>query len=1154
MKRPFSIILAILMLLSSVMGYSSPTVTAEASELTLSNLPDHVIINQVYGGSDKTDGAISNSFIELYNPTDNSINLNTYSIQYAKGTKDWNVLELTGKSIAARSSFLILCVVPNVSVESPRCTISNYDLLWSQKIDNDAINVALVSNKNQLSAAITDEEKAGVIDLVGAIQSASAGNIVYNYEGSAPVEGISKQKSARRIMFSDSDDNKADFEILDYRTSGISDNKLQEVKPRYSGDGPWGVDIEPGDDVPDDQKLKFSHEAGLYYQPFLLILTTGYENGIIRYTTDGKDPTASSPEYTRSILMEERTDDANVLSASTNIWNYTPPSKKVFKGNVIKAQVFSQSGISLTDVYTKSYFVNANYGNLAVISLVTDKDNFFHNDTGIYANGNYLNKGADWERPLHFELFEPDGSMAVSQNMGVRIHGGATRNLAQKSLRLYAKKGYDAEHPTVEYDLFEGRAKTADQEVLTSFKRFLLRNSGNDNSSTLIRDALLQSLLHDTNVMIQAYRQSVVFINGEFWGIYNIRERIDDESVMRKYKLDDAAEVGIITLDYGCNNVPEDYDTTDPGMVADYEAYMEMWNWFNSTESLVLEEDYLKAQTFIDIDNFIDYYIAEVFVNNTDWPGNNNAFCRYRTDYPTDAKAITKNDWKDGRWRWMLKDTDFGFGQADGSASTNSLTRLKQTSGLNDFNPLWSTLFFRRLITNEEFNEKFVNRFCDLLNTNFKPDIITSKIDDMAVSISGIIDEQNDRWYSIGGFNSWTNNINAMKSYADRRVTYIPAHLKTFFSLPDTTTTVKLITNPDRGYIKINDIDITTDTDGVTDPSSWSGTYFTNKTQTISAIPYKGYKFSKFIVRSADSEPESEPESEYESESELEYDMDTINITLTDETTIQAQFVVDDTIVPDPDPLYITVVAGTGGSVTGGGTYEHGTNAALTAVPKEGYRFVRWLEGAEQVSDKYQYTFTVDKDRTLTAEFAKIGTPASMKVKSAGYKSLKVSWNKVPGAVKYEIYRAAKKKGNYTKIRTVAAISVTDTKLVTGRVYYYKVRAVCVTGSKTTNGDYSKTVGAKPILSKATGLKAKKISATGSKLSWKKVTGATGFEVRRATGKKGKYKKVTNTRRTSYTDKKLVRGKTYYYKVRAYRLVNGKKVYGQFSKVLKVKK
>lgn len=196
----------------------------------------HVIINQVYGRAAQTSPesdtcAISHSFIELYNPTTNTADLSSYSLQYCQSGNSWIKLDLTGVSIPAHTSYLVRCY--SADGLTGRYTVTNFDKEWNEaKINNKAFKIALVNNQVLLSVtapAVSD----GVVDFLGAGETDAA-------EGTA-IAGISKQKSARRKSFVDTDDNNADFEIIDYRTSGINDTKLTEVYPRYSGNGIWGV-------------------------------------------------------------------------------------------------------------------------------------------------------------------------------------------------------------------------------------------------------------------------------------------------------------------------------------------------------------------------------------------------------------------------------------------------------------------------------------------------------------------------------------------------------------------------------------------------------------------------------------------------------------------------------------------------------------------------------------------------------------------------------------------------------------------------------------------------------------------------------------------------------------------------------------------------
>ena len=185
--------------------------------------------------------------------------------------------------------------------------------------------------------------------------------------------------------------------------------------------------------------------------------------------------------------------------------------------------------------------------------------------------------------------------------------------------------------------------------------------------------------------------------------------------------------------------------------------------------------------------------------------------------------------------------------------------------------------------------------------------------------------------------------------------------------------------------------------------------------------------------------------------------------------------------------------------------------------------------------------------------------PLALDAQPAGLTSVKVSWEKNTDVSGYEVYRAASKSGKYSKIATIAkktAVSYTDKKLSTGKTYYYKVRAYKTVDGKTRYSKYSSIISAKAAPAKIGSVKVAASGATGAKVSWKKDSSATGYEVYRATSKSGKYSKVaaiSKNSTVSYTDKKLTKGKTYYYKVRAYKTVKKEKVYGAYSDIKSLK-
>src|SRR5699024_5241393 len=214
-----------------------------------------------------------------------------------------------------------------------------------------------------------------------------------------------------------------------------------------------------------------------------------------------------------------------------------------------------------------------------------------------------------------------------------------------KSLRLYSKSEYDDED-RFNYSFFDDMQMKNSDNKINSFKRLLLRNSGNDRSQTMLNDGLIQSLISTLNTVdTQAYQPSVVFINGEYYGIYNIRERMDEYYLADHYGLE-LGEVAIL------KNQNELYR----GGNSDVYHYSNMLAYIEK-HGLKDRKNYNYIETMMDIENYIDYFASEIYFGNADWPGNNIKFWRKTTNkYEPNAPYG-----HDGRWRWMVFDTDFGF-------------------------------------------------------------------------------------------------------------------------------------------------------------------------------------------------------------------------------------------------------------------------------------------------------------------------------------------------------------------------------------------------------------------------------------------------------------------------------------------------------------
>ncbi len=260
------------------------------------------------------------------------------------------------------------------------------------------------------------------------------------------------------------------------------------------------------------------------------------------------------------------------------------------------------------------------------------------------------------------------------------------------------------------------------------------------------------------------------------------------------------------------------------------------------------------------------------------------------------------------------------------------------------------------------------------------------------------------------------------------------------------------------------------------------------------------------------------------------------------------------TIIQD---RYTVTFNSQGGDAVTSTVAEYNTTIADPALPmRTGYDFRGWFK---EPSCNNQWDFSTNKvtaNTTLFAKWIPVPSTPSVTATSASYSSIKISWSKVSGASGYKVYRATSSNGTYTRVYTATSgstLSYTNTSLTTGKTYYYKVRAYHLEDGAKVYSSYSSVKSAKPIPATPSGVKAARASSTSIKVSWSSVSGATGYEVYRATSKTGTYTKVTSTTSKSYTNTGRTKGKTYYYKVRAYRTVNGTKVYGSYSSVVSYK-
>ncbi len=585
----------------------------------------------------------------------------------------------------------------------------------------------------------------------------------------------------------------------------------------------------------------FSYPSGFYTQSFDLNISISDNQAQVFYTLDGSEPTESSMPYTGAISITSRIGVPNGISLiptnnNTNpgppyFEGWQPPAGEVFKVNSVRAVAF-RPGYLPSKIITNSYLIDelgVDRYSLPVFFMNTDAENLFNDETGIYVPGNHNNMyqtGDEWERPVHLSFFENDGTLAFSDDLGVRTHGGTTRSRPRKSLRFYARSEYGDNY--VNYKLFP-------EKQVSFYKRFLLRNSGNDWDQSIFRDGFIHFLGRHLNVETQYYRPAILFINGEYWGIHNIRDRYDEHYINTHYGLEEN-ELCIL----------ENNSSFIFGNPEGVQHYNNMRSFINNN-NLTLSSNYEYVKTLMDVQSFTDAQILNIFVMNTDWPGNNvNYWRRMAPEYLPDAPPGM-----DGRWRWHIYDTDFGFwlnffyvpGINEG-ASHNTLAFAAEPNGPSWPNPSWSTFLLRKLLTNNEFRNSFINRFADLLNTTFAEANLSSVLDSIQNVLQPEMQEHIQRWRRPVDMQEWVENIDRMRTFANQRPGYQRSHIKSYFNLSGTFSLSLNVNDTGMGKLKINTITPALN-------PGWNGIYFNNIPVRIEALPADGYRFSHWSGASA---------------------------------------------------------------------------------------------------------------------------------------------------------------------------------------------------------------------------------------------------------------------------------------------------------------
>jgi hypothetical protein len=551
------------------------------------------------------------------------------------------------------------------------------------------------------------------------------------------------------------------------------------------------VNLIPGEEYPDrfdhyaegDTALPviFTPEGGKHLGGVTVSLATLDVSDSIYYTTDGSMPDKSDHLYTGPV---------NVTGSE-----------------VIRARAFHYGAVP-GPVGSNTYVTELDH-DLPVVCLSTEPANLWDENTGIFVFGPnppgdfpYFNANfwKDWERPVHIELYDLTGIKRIDQDAGMKVYGAWSRAFDQKSVALYARKAYGK--GSFKYRFFKDKP-------IEKFESIVLRNSGNDNMGLQFHDCFMTGLTREMDIDRLAYQPSAVYINGVYWGLLNIREKISNDYVSENHNVD-AESINLL----------EGSGTVLDGNRRDYQALV---NYMYTKSTLQNDADYQWVGNRIDKDNFIKYQLTEIYLNNRDWPSNNIKF--WNTNGPG------------SKWRWILYDTDFGFGIWDETDyQLNTLEFATETNGPNWPNPPWSTLILRRLLSNLAFRNDFIIQFCDRLNLDFHPGRINADLDSLRDLYDHEIVYNFDRWW--GSYNQWLWRIDSRRVFGNYRPGYCRQHLKQQFMLDGELNVQVDVSDQQEGYVKLNTIY----------PKSFpfKGIYFENIPITLKAFPKPGYKFVRW--------------------------------------------------------------------------------------------------------------------------------------------------------------------------------------------------------------------------------------------------------------------------------------------------------------------
>lgn len=703
------------------------------------------------------------SFVELYNSTDKDITLAGTALYLADRNGSCTAHPFAYDHIIPAGGYFLVKGEAALGTYEPVFTLTHADATLPIRPDEYGFRMVLAPVGTTLEPDRPLSEQA---DIFAYVSTAFIDQTdTYHYVGAPEPDRLIRKKAAT---------DSVDYQRIDLTEA--SQSVLEQIRPKTAL-GDVNTEVKTIRD-----EVVFSVSGGIYAEDLTLTLTAP-EGYTVYYTLDGKDPrdgqclTYETPltlTDTSCLAWGTLTKDLGIFMGTT----YYPNTSSFPGAWVVKAYAVRESDGASTPLTTQTYFVGEMFTELSLdmvsVSL-TPKD--FVGREGIYNTASGSTTEERDKVAAYIEMFTAKDSASATDGRvyagwsEIAMNGKGSLGMTQKSFRILFKNTVEGEEDmgenlsTVSYDIFgDYAATTPDGERITWYRHLLLRNGGGDMSgSTISRshfgDAYIQRVDRFLQADVMASSSVMVFINGEFWGIYNTRDRLDTKYFEGKYGIPEEDFTMLECphpLVYGWN---VDYTTTY-GEASEAQVFMDLVN-FARTNDLSLAENYTYVADRVDIDGLIDFFCAQIYLCCSDWPSNNIKVWRNTNPAIMDTK-----------WHFCIVDTDHGVGLSS-SLDTDLFGVINDVSVLGSL--------FHRLCQNQSFRNQFIRRFIWCTEVYYDPAWMRAELDDMLTPIRPLMQYQLDRWRALDNtattYELWEHYIGVIEDFVTRRPAYAKKQL-----------------------------------------------------------------------------------------------------------------------------------------------------------------------------------------------------------------------------------------------------------------------------------------------------------------------------------------------------------------------------------------